>query len=459
MRRERDRLPVGALVQLGVAAEHDDARLVQPFARSACATPTAIGRPWPSDPVDASTPGHERAVGVRAEPAAVLHEVVEPGLGEEPLRGEDRVEGDGPVALAEDEAVAVLGARIAPDRCGARGRRAPTARRACWSSSPRASRRRWRVAISSRTCASPSVVVSMARTVEVQVHLKSSEDRKDGPCDETTCCRSARWRSRSGLATVGDPLLRGRGADLVDARRRRASAGSPGTRCVAWRSSGRPSASGSRSPTSRTSLRTLPADRAPTKAEWARVSRDWRRQLDERIADLERLRDDLTGCIGCGCLSLTSCRLYESRGRSRAPTAPGPASCWATTPIGSRPRGPNPRTMTEALSQRALNRALLDRQLLLRRSTMPADDAIEHLVGQQAQVPRDPYLGLWSRLEAFDPEVVSSMIEDRLAVRAALMRGTIHLVTARDMLRAAPTPDARVGPHVLHRQPLRATTR
>jgi MerR family redox-sensitive transcriptional activator SoxR len=58
-------------------------------------------------------------------------------------------------------------------------------------------------------------------------------------------------------------------------------------------------------------LATLPADRAPTKAEWARLSRGWRGRIDARIADLERLRDDLTGCIGCGCLSLTSCRLYN----------------------------------------------------------------------------------------------------------------------------------------------------
>ena len=58
-------------------------------------------------------------------------------------------------------------------------------------------------------------------------------------------------------------------------------------------------------------LRTLPADRAPTKAEWAKVSRAWQQRLDDRIVDLERLRDDLTACIGCGCLSLTSCRLYN----------------------------------------------------------------------------------------------------------------------------------------------------
>lgn len=55
----------------------------------------------------------------------------------------------------------------------------------------------------------------------------------------------------------------------------------------------------------------LPADRAPGKAEWARLSRRWRQQLDARILELERVRDDLDGCIGCGCLSLRSCRLYN----------------------------------------------------------------------------------------------------------------------------------------------------
>ena len=58
-------------------------------------------------------------------------------------------------------------------------------------------------------------------------------------------------------------------------------------------------------------LRRLPVDRAPTRAEWAQLSRSWRQSLDERIAALEGLRDDLTGCIGCGCLSLGRCRLYN----------------------------------------------------------------------------------------------------------------------------------------------------
>ncbi len=58
-------------------------------------------------------------------------------------------------------------------------------------------------------------------------------------------------------------------------------------------------------------LATLPAGRTPTKADWSRLSRRWRHDLDERIARLQRLRDDLDGCIGCGCLSLRSCRLQN----------------------------------------------------------------------------------------------------------------------------------------------------
>jgi MerR family redox-sensitive transcriptional activator SoxR len=59
------------------------------------------------------------------------------------------------------------------------------------------------------------------------------------------------------------------------------------------------------------SLRQLPDQRTPTKADWARLSSHWRASLDRRIVDLQALRDDLQGCIGCGCLSLRSCRLYN----------------------------------------------------------------------------------------------------------------------------------------------------
>ena len=62
----------------------------------------------------------------------------------------------------------------------------------------------------------------------------------------------------------------------------------------------------------RTALSTLPNDRVPTKADWARLSRGWRADLDARIDQLQRLRDDLDGCIGCGCLSLKSCTLYNA---------------------------------------------------------------------------------------------------------------------------------------------------
>lgn len=61
----------------------------------------------------------------------------------------------------------------------------------------------------------------------------------------------------------------------------------------------------------RAALDSLPGDRVPTKADWTRLSRAWRRDLDDRIDQLERLRDGLDGCIGCGCLSLKACRLYN----------------------------------------------------------------------------------------------------------------------------------------------------
>jgi len=61
----------------------------------------------------------------------------------------------------------------------------------------------------------------------------------------------------------------------------------------------------------RAALASLPDERTPTKADWARLSHSWRPQLDAQIAVLQRLRDDLTSCIGCGCLSLKACSLYN----------------------------------------------------------------------------------------------------------------------------------------------------
>jgi hypothetical protein len=90
------------------------------------------------------------------------------------------------------------------------------------------------------------------------------------------------------------------------------------------------------------------------------------------------------------------------------------------------------------LTRRQLNRTLLARQLLLARSPMTANDALEHLVGMQSQNPNDPYVALWTRLYGFHTDHLSDMMRDRSAVRASLMRGTIHLVTARDYLRLFP---------------------
>ncbi|QPZ39076.1 redox-sensitive transcriptional activator SoxR [Paramicrobacterium chengjingii] len=61
----------------------------------------------------------------------------------------------------------------------------------------------------------------------------------------------------------------------------------------------------------RAALDSLPDGRTPTKRDWARLSAGWRQQLDERIAALEHLRNDLDGCIGCGCLSLKRCSLQN----------------------------------------------------------------------------------------------------------------------------------------------------
>ncbi|UUW87418.1 redox-sensitive transcriptional activator SoxR [Pimelobacter simplex] len=59
----------------------------------------------------------------------------------------------------------------------------------------------------------------------------------------------------------------------------------------------------------RAALATLPEGRTPTKADWARLSRGWRTELEDRIAQLQKLRDTLDDCIGCGCLSMRSCAL------------------------------------------------------------------------------------------------------------------------------------------------------
>ncbi len=69
-------------------------------------------------------------------------------------------------------------------------------------------------------------------------------------------------------------------------------------------------------------LATLPEGRTPTKRDWHRLSRSWRTRLDDQIERIERLRERLDGCIGCGCLSLRSCSLYNPED-DLAPLGPG----------------------------------------------------------------------------------------------------------------------------------------
>jgi len=89
----------------------------------------------------------------------------------------------------------------------------------------------------------------------------------------------------------------------------------------------------------REALATLPSSRTPTKADWARLSASWRPRLDEQIAVLERLRDELTSCIGCGCLSLRECSL-SNPSDAAGEAGPGPRYLLGDerprTPAGSR---------------------------------------------------------------------------------------------------------------------------
>jgi hypothetical protein len=88
----------------------------------------------------------------------------------------------------------------------------------------------------------------------------------------------------------------------------------------------------------------------------------------------------------------------------------------------------------EVLDARALNRALLARQLLLERVRRPVAEVLTHLVGLQAQAPDAPYFGLWSRIAGFRPTELAEALTARSAVRATLMRGTLHAVTSADCL-------------------------
>ncbi|MCA0177945.1 MAG: redox-sensitive transcriptional activator SoxR [Proteobacteria bacterium] len=87
-------------------------------------------------------------------------------------------------------------------------------------------------------------------------------------------------------------------------------------------------------------LATLPDGRTPTKADWQRLARGWVPLLDARIAALQRLRGKLTGCIGCGCLSMKTCALYNA-GDAAAAGGPGARDLPPlATPDHTRKEGP-----------------------------------------------------------------------------------------------------------------------
>jgi MerR family transcriptional regulator, redox-sensitive transcriptional activator SoxR len=75
----------------------------------------------------------------------------------------------------------------------------------------------------------------------------------------------------------------------------------------------------------RDALATLPEGKAPTRADWTRAARTWQSKLDDKIAELQRIRSTLTDCIGCGCLSLRRCALYNP---ADAAAAHGPGARW-----------------------------------------------------------------------------------------------------------------------------------
>ncbi len=92
----------------------------------------------------------------------------------------------------------------------------------------------------------------------------------------------------------------------------------------------------------RRALDDLPEARTPSPADWARLSKRWRARLDDQIAVLERLRDELTSCIGCGCLSFKACGLYNP-GDAAGRLGAGPRYLLGDTAVAAADVAPRER--------------------------------------------------------------------------------------------------------------------
>lgn len=101
----------------------------------------------------------------------------------------------------------------------------------------------------------------------------------------------------------------------------------------------------------RAALATLPDARTPTQADWARLSTGWQPLLDARIAALVGLRDQLSSCIGCGCLSLTRCKLYNPQDAA-SKRGPGPRYLMGDLPPVEAAAGPAVRAPGRRIGQR-----------------------------------------------------------------------------------------------------------
>ncbi|HYV43423.1 MAG TPA: winged helix DNA-binding domain-containing protein [Myxococcaceae bacterium] len=127
-----------------------------------------------------------------------------------------------------------------------------------------------------------------------------------------------------------------------------------------------------------------------------------------------------------------------------------------------RPARASPRARAPGgaptLTRRALNRATLARQLLLKRARLTPVEAVEALAGLQAQAPRPPFIGLWTRLEKLAAADVLEAFEKRQLVRATAMRGTIHWLSAKDyrQLRASLQPALTWGMNAILRERAKA---